>query len=44
MPHSQHDIYFGRPYHRFTPPTLLDETLCQLRQNLYSITLTPKDV
>ena len=39
-----HRIYCGRPYHRSTPPSLLDETLCQLRCNLDEITPTPKDV
>ncbi|RDX53028.1 hypothetical protein OH76DRAFT_1399616 [Lentinus brumalis] len=41
---EHHRIYCGRPYHRSTPPSLLDETLCQLRCNLESITPTPKDI
>ena len=38
-----HRIYCGRPYHRSTPPSLLDETLCQLRFDLDEITPTSKD-
>ncbi|KAI0737465.1 hypothetical protein C8Q80DRAFT_324160 [Daedaleopsis nitida] len=37
-------IYCGRPYFRSTPPSLLDETLCELRSNLDSITPSPKDI
>ncbi|RPD55559.1 hypothetical protein L226DRAFT_614727 [Lentinus tigrinus ALCF2SS1-7] len=39
-----HRIYCGRPYQRSTPPSLLDETLCQLRCNLDSIIPDPKDI
>ncbi len=42
--HEDHRIYCGRPYQRSTPPSLLDETLCQLRCNLESIKPTPKDI
>ncbi len=37
-------IYCGRPHQHTTPPSLLDETLCQLRYNMQSIAPTPKDV
>lgn len=41
---SKSQIYCGRPNHLSTPPSLLDETLCQLRYDLDSITPTPKDI
>ncbi|KAI0788397.1 hypothetical protein C8Q74DRAFT_1257736 [Fomes fomentarius] len=37
-------IYCGRPHQHTTPPSLLDETLCQLRYNIQSIAPTPKDI
>ncbi|KAI0808232.1 hypothetical protein C8Q74DRAFT_1189856 [Fomes fomentarius] len=37
-------IYCGRPHQHTTPPSLLDETLCQLRYNIQSIAPTPRDI
>ncbi|KAI0695844.1 hypothetical protein C8T65DRAFT_743796 [Cerioporus squamosus] len=41
---EDHRTYCGRPYQRSTPPSLLDETLCQLRHNIQAITPTPTDI
>ncbi|KAI0738576.1 hypothetical protein C8Q80DRAFT_1206047 [Daedaleopsis nitida] len=44
--HSRQDrkIYCGRPDKLSTPPSLLDETLCQLRSDLKSIKPSPNDI
>ncbi|KAI0713704.1 hypothetical protein C8Q76DRAFT_732298 [Earliella scabrosa] len=39
-----HHIYCGRPLELCTPASLMDEILCQLRHDIYSITPTPRDV